>query len=50
MVSLDINDTSKALAVVGGYIVIAGLVSFFLKERLFMCMLTFLPSQFSQAR
>lgn len=37
MVHLDINDTSKSLAVVGGYIVIVGLVSYFLKERLFMC-------------
>jgi len=38
MVHLDITETSKALAVVGGYIVFVGLVSFFLKERLFMCM------------
>lgn len=37
MVALDISETSKSLAVVGGYISIVGLVSYFLKERLFMC-------------
>ncbi|TXT11265.1 hypothetical protein VHUM_02016 [Vanrija humicola] len=36
MVALDISETSKSLAVVGGYISIVGLVSYFLKERLFM--------------
>lgn len=37
MVSLDISETSKALAVVGGYVTLVGLVSYFLKEKLFMC-------------
>ncbi|EIW72414.1 hypothetical protein TREMEDRAFT_36687 [Tremella mesenterica DSM 1558] len=36
MVALDINDTSKALAVSGGYVAVVGLVSYFLKEKLFM--------------
>ncbi|KAK4688341.1 sodium/hydrogen antiporter, partial [Tremellales sp. Uapishka_1] len=36
MVALDVTDTSKALVVVGGYVVFAGLVSYFFKERLFM--------------
>lgn len=38
MVALDINRTSEALAVAGGYVVVIGLVSYFVKERLFMCM------------
>jgi len=37
MVALDINRTSEALAVAGGYVVVIGLVSYFVKERLFMC-------------
>jgi len=37
MVALDITDTSKALAVAGGYVLVIGLVSYFVKERLFMC-------------
>ena len=37
MVALDITETSQALALVGGYILIVGLVSYFVKERLFMC-------------
>lgn len=37
MVSLDITETSKSLAVVGGYITLAGLVSYYLKEKLFLC-------------
>ncbi|CAK9787176.1 hypothetical protein CC85DRAFT_296295 [Cutaneotrichosporon oleaginosum] len=36
MVKLDINETSQALAVFGGYLIFFGLVSFFLKDRLFM--------------
>ncbi|ORY33688.1 Sodium/hydrogen exchanger family-domain-containing protein [Naematelia encephala] len=36
MVSLDITETSKALAVSGGYVVVIGLISYFMKERLFM--------------
>lgn len=39
MVALDINKTSEALAVAGGYIVVIGLVSYFVKEKLFMCKL-----------
>lgn len=37
MVALDINRTSEALAVAGGYVVVIGLVSYFVKEKLFMC-------------
>jgi hypothetical protein len=37
MVALDINRTSEALAVSGGYVVVIGLVSYFVKEKLFMC-------------
>jgi hypothetical protein len=37
MVALDINNVSLALAVAGGYIISIGLVSYLLKERLFMC-------------
>jgi hypothetical protein len=37
MVSLDVNRTSEALAVAGGYVVVIGLVSYFVKEKLFMC-------------
>lgn len=37
MVSLHIDETSKALAVAGGYVVFIGLCSFYLKERLFLC-------------
>lgn len=37
MVALDINNVSLALAVVGGYIISVGLISYLLKERLFMC-------------
>lgn len=37
MVALDINKTSEALAVTGGYVVVVGLVSYFVKEKLFMC-------------
>ena len=37
MVALDITETSQALALVGGYILVVGLVSYFVKERLFMC-------------
>lgn len=37
MVKLDPSETSKALAVSGGYVVIVGLVSYFIKEKLFMC-------------
>jgi hypothetical protein len=39
MVALDITETSLALAVVGGYVSVIGLVSYFVKERLFMCTL-----------
>ena len=37
MVAVDITETSLALSVAGGYVVIVGLVSHFLKERLFIC-------------
>jgi len=37
MVALDINRTSEALAVAGGYVVVIGLVSYFIKEKLFIC-------------
>ena len=37
MVALAINETSLALAVAGGYVVVVGLVSYFVKEKLFMC-------------
>jgi len=37
MVSLDITQTSKALAVAGGYVCSFGLVSYLVKEKLFMC-------------
>lgn len=37
MVALDISETSKALAVAGGYVSVLGLVSYFVKEKLFMC-------------
>ncbi|KAK8866002.1 hypothetical protein IAR55_001153 [Kwoniella newhampshirensis] len=36
MVALDISETSKALAVAGGYVSVVGLVSYFVKEKLFM--------------
>ncbi|WVF70543.1 hypothetical protein IAT40_005334 [Kwoniella sp. CBS 6097] len=36
MVHLDVTETSKALAVAGGYISLIGLVSYFVKEKLFM--------------
>ncbi|EKD05460.1 hypothetical protein A1Q2_00221 [Trichosporon asahii var. asahii CBS 8904] len=36
MVHLDISETSQVLSVIGGYICIVGLVSFFLKEKMFM--------------
>ncbi|RSH92828.1 hypothetical protein EHS25_008274 [Saitozyma podzolica] len=36
MVALDITETSLALAVAGGYISVVGLVSYFVKEKLFM--------------
>lgn len=36
MPSLDITETSKALAVTGGYVTLFGLISYFLKERLFI--------------
>ncbi|WWD17799.1 hypothetical protein CI109_102241 [Kwoniella shandongensis] len=36
MVALDISETSKALAVAGGYVSVIGLVSYFVKEKLFM--------------
>ncbi|WWC58656.1 uncharacterized protein I303_101200 [Kwoniella dejecticola CBS 10117] len=36
MVSLDVTETSKALAVAGGYVSIFGIVSYFIKEKLFM--------------
>ncbi|ORX36017.1 Sodium/hydrogen exchanger family-domain-containing protein [Kockovaella imperatae] len=36
MVALDITKTSLALAVSGGYVIVIGLVSFFLKEKLFI--------------
>lgn len=37
MVHLDPSETSKSLAVSGGYVVVVGLVSYFVKEKLFMC-------------
>ena len=36
MVALNITKTSLALAVSGGYVIVVGLVSFFLKEKLFL--------------
>lgn len=36
VIELDISETSKTLAVLGGYVVIFGLVSYILKERLFI--------------
>lgn len=36
MVALDITETSKALACAGGYVCTFGLVSYFVKERMFM--------------
>ncbi|OCF31083.1 hypothetical protein I316_07214 [Kwoniella heveanensis BCC8398] len=36
MFHLDVTETSKALAVSGGYISLVGLVSYFVKEKLFM--------------
>jgi hypothetical protein len=42
MVALDITETSLALAVAGGYISVVGLVSYFVKEKLFMCALNYL--------
>ncbi|WVQ97379.1 hypothetical protein IAU59_004491 [Kwoniella sp. CBS 9459] len=36
MVHLDVTETSKALAVSGGYISLVGLISYFVKEKLFM--------------
>ncbi len=39
MVKLDINETSQSLAIFGGYLVFFGLVSFYFKERLYMCTL-----------
>jgi NhaP-type Na+/H+ or K+/H+ antiporter len=36
MVALDVTETSKALAVSGGYITLFGLISYFLKERLYI--------------
>lgn len=44
MVHLDISETSQVLAVVGGYICIVGLVSFFLKEKMFMCESSFVDT------
>ena len=40
MVALDITETSKALAVTGGYISVFGLCSYFVKEKLFICEFT----------
>lgn len=40
MVALAVNRTSEALAVGGGYVVMIGLVSYFIKEKLFMCKLS----------
>jgi hypothetical protein len=37
MVALDVNKTSEALAVTGGYVTLIGLVSYFIKEKLFIC-------------
>lgn len=37
MVALDVNPTSEALAVAGGYVIVIGLFSFFIKEKLFLC-------------
>lgn len=37
MVALDITATSQALAVAGGYVLLIGLVSYFIKEKLFLC-------------
>ena len=37
MVALDITATSQALAVAGGYVLFIGLVSYFIKEKLFLC-------------
>lgn len=36
MVSLDISNTSKVIAIVGAYVVFVGLVSYFLKNRLYL--------------
>ncbi|KAK6905786.1 hypothetical protein L486_06867 [Kwoniella mangroviensis CBS 10435] len=36
MVSLDVTETSKSLAVAGGYVSIFGIFSYFVKEKLFM--------------
>ena len=37
MVALDITETSKSLAVAGGYVTVIGLVSYLVKEKLFVC-------------
>lgn len=37
MVALAVTETSIGLAIVGGYIVIIGLVSYLLKDRMFLC-------------
>ena len=36
MPSVDVTKTSEALAVSGGYVIVVGLVSFFIKEKLFV--------------
>ena len=36
MPSLDVTKTSEALAISGGYVIVVGLVSFFIKEKLFV--------------
>ncbi|WWC66335.1 uncharacterized protein I206_100236 [Kwoniella pini CBS 10737] len=36
MVSLDVTETSKSLAVAGGYVSIFGIISYFVKEKMFM--------------
>lgn len=37
MVALAVTETSIGLAIVGGYIIIIGLFSYLLKDRLFLC-------------
>ncbi len=37
MVALAVSETSIGLAIVGGYIVIFGLVSYLLKDKFFLC-------------
>lgn len=40
MVALDVTEVSKSLAVAGGYTVLIGLVSYYIKEKLFVCEFT----------